>query len=325
LLIVLGGGTLLVGALVSLLSVRTIIELNRRYEAALGLVRQQTDELRASYAELDRRVEERTRDLNAANKELEIFSYSAAHDLRAPLRWIVGTNRLFVEDYGHLVPKEGLQDLDKVNQAALRLSKLIDSLLEMARLGKAPIQRRTVNLSEVAAQAVEELRGRDWPGHVEASIEPDLKVEGDPVLLSVLMQNLLENAFKFSGAREGNVVVSGTRSPISVSPASASSEASSNSSGGVAVSEPPVSVSDSSELVISVSDNGVGFDNNYAGNLFKPFERLHGDEEFAGTGMGLANAKRIVERHGGRIWADGKPGEGATFYFTLPDAEALGS
>ncbi len=253
-------------------------------------MQKQTEELRASYAELDRRVEERTRDLNAANKELEIFSYSAAHDLRAPLRWIIGTNRLFIEDYGKLIPNDGLQELDKVSAAATRLSKLIDSLLEMARLGKVEIRPVNVNISEIAEQTVVELRGRTWAGTVDVTVQPDIRAKGDPVLLSLVIQNLLENAFKFSAVKSGHVAVSATHTD--------------------------------GELIVSVADNGVGFDNAYSEKLFQPFERLHRGDEFAGTGMGLANAKRIVERHGGRIWADGRPGEGAIFYFALPDGNS---
>jgi len=286
LLFVLGGGAILVGGLVSYQSARSIKELSGRYEEALSAVKSQADELRASRDELDRRVEERTRELNAANKELEVFSYSAAHDLRAPLRWIIASNRIFVEDYGKLVPPEGLEDLTRVSAAALRLSDLIDNLLEMARLGQVEIHKAPVNLSEISAKVIEELRGRDWCGDLDVEIQPDVQAVGDPLLLTVLMQNLLENGCKFcSKAPAGKVSFAA------------------HEQGG--------------EMVYSVTDNGVGFENEYATKLFQPFERLHRNDEFAGTGMGLANAKKIVERHGGRIWAEGKPGEGATFFFTL--------
>jgi signal transduction histidine kinase len=286
-LLVLGGGAIVVGALLSYLSFRSIKGLSGRYEETLALVQKQTDELRASHNELDRRVDERTRELNAVNQELEMFCYSAAHDLRAPLRWIIGTNKLFIEDYANVVPKAGLDDLERVNDAATRLSKLIDSLLEMARLGKVDIRKASVNLSDITSRVVQELKGRDWGGPVEVEIQPDLHLEGDPLLISMVMQNLLENACKFSGRTgAGKVVVAAYK--------------------------------EGEDQVFSVTDNGVGFDNAYINKLFQPFERLHRNDEFAGTGMGLANAKRIIERHGGRIWADGKPGVGATFFFSLP-------
>lgn len=288
---VLGGGAISVGAFLSYESWRTITTLSNRYERALQREREQANTLQKSNAELDRRVEERTRDLNAANRELEIFCYSAAHDLRSPLRWIIGTNRLFVEDYGHLIPQEGLEDLKRVSAAATRLSQLIDNLLEMARLGRVDVNNAEVDLSNICSQVVVELQGREWDGPVQVTIQPDIGVVGDPLLLSLLVQNLLENAFKFcSRGGHGHVEVSGREE------------------GG--------------KVTVRVHDNGVGFDEAWADKLFKPFERLHRVEEFQGTGMGLANAKRIVERHGGRIWAESKPGQGASFFFTLSAVKA---
>jgi light-regulated signal transduction histidine kinase (bacteriophytochrome) len=188
-------------------------------------------------------------------------------------------------DYGETVPPEGLQELEKVNAAAVRLSGLIDSLLEMARLGKAEVRKSRLDLTAICRQLEEELRRRDF-APVEVEIQPDMLLEGDPVLISVLMQNLMENAYKFcEQGGEGKVWV-GTEDR-------------------------------EGERVYFVRDNGVGFDSVYAGKIFQPFERLHRNEEFAGTGMGLANAKRIIERHGGRIWAEGRPGAGACFFFTV--------
>jgi light-regulated signal transduction histidine kinase (bacteriophytochrome) len=287
LLAVFGGSIILLGALLLYQSHRTMTELSARYEQNLKLLSAQTAELKASHDELDKRVEERTHELNAVNRELEIFCYSAAHDLRAPLRWIIATNRMFEEDYGEQVPPEGLKELSRVNAAAMRLSNLIDALLEMARLGKVEVKKSQVNLSKLCEQAIAEIRERDWGGEVVTEIQPDLNVSGDALLLSLLMQNLLENAFKFCArGGQGKVVVSGHL--------------------------------EGDEFIVSVADNGVGFDSSCSGKLFMPLERLHREEEFSGTGMGLANAKRIVDRHGGRIWAEGEPGKGATFCFALP-------
>jgi len=287
LFIALGGGAFLAAITLSYQSWKTIGTLSGRYEQALSEVTEKRIELERSNAELDRRVEERTSALNAANQELEVFCYSAAHDLRAPLRWIIGATGIFIEDYGNLVPDEGLGELRRVSGAATRLSRLIDSLLEMARLGKAPLNAIEVDLSEICGRSTVEVQSRDWSGPVSVSIEPNIRVYGDPLLLSLLVQNLIENAFKFScGTGDGKVEIRAQREP--------------------------------SEVIVSVRDNGVGFDNSHVDQLFKPFQRLHSYTEFSGTGMGLANAKRIVDRHAGRIWAESKPGEGATFRFALP-------
>jgi signal transduction histidine kinase len=287
LLVALGGGAFLTALILSYQSWRTIDTLSGRYERALSDVTEKSAALEKSHAELDKRVEERTNALNEVNQELEVFCYSAAHDLRAPLRWIKAATEIFIEDYGEQVPEEGLDGLRRVSSAATRLSRLIDSLLEMARLGKAELNVSEVDLSEICRRSVIEIQSRDWPGPVTVSIEPNMQVRGDPLLLSLLVQNLIENAFKFSSRTgAGRVEIHARR--------------------------------EGSEVVVTVRDNGVGFDDSLVDQLFRPFQRLHSDAEFSGTGMGLANVKRIVDRHGGRIWAKSRPGEGATFLFALP-------
>jgi len=287
LFIALGGGAFLAAVTLSYQSWRTLSALSGRYEQALAEATEKSVALERANAELDRRVEERTSALNLVNQELEIFCYSAAHDLRAPLRWIIASTRIFIDDYGSLVPDEGLDELRRVSRAGTRLAKLIDSLLEMARLGRAELKVSSVDLSEICGQSAREIQSRDWPGPVAISIEPDMRVEGDPLLLSVLVQNLIENAFKFSSRTgDGKVEIHATREP--------------------------------SEVIVTVRDNGVGFDDSHSDKLFMPFERLHSEADFSGTGMGLANAKRIIDRHGGRIWAESKPGNGAIFRFALP-------
>lgn len=293
LFVALGGGAFLAAFILSYQSWRTIGTLSGRYEQALSQVTEKSLALEKSNTELDRRVEERTNALNLVNQELEVFCYSAAHDLRAPLRWIIAATGIFLEDYGKLVPEAGHAELRRVSSAATRLSKLIDSLLEMARLGKAELNASEVDLSEICGQSVVEIRSRDWPGPVSVNIEPDIRVYGDPLLLSLLVQNLIENAFKFSShTGAGKVEIDSHR--------------------------------EGSEVIVSVRDNGVGFDDAFTHQLFKPFQRLHSNTEFSGTGMGLANAKRIVDRHGGRIWAESKVGEGATFRIALPMKAAAG-
>jgi signal transduction histidine kinase len=291
LFVALGGGAFLAAVILSFQSWRTINTLSSRYEQALSEVTEKSLALERSNAELDERVEERTKALNIVNQELEVFCYSAAHDLRAPLRWIIAATGIFIEDYGNLVPKDGLDELGRVSSAASRLSKLIDSLLEMARLGKAELNGTDVDLSEICSRSVVEIQSREWAGPVTVNVEPDIRVFGDPLLLSLLVQNLIENAFKFSSTTGvGKVEIHALREQL--------------------------------EIIVSVQDNGVGFDVSLAHQLFKPFQRLHNNTEFAGTGMGLANAKRIVDRHGGRIWAESKVGEGATFRFALPTKDA---
>ncbi|HWD38601.1 MAG TPA: ATP-binding protein [Fimbriimonas sp.] len=287
LFVALGGGAFLAAMTLSYQSWKTIKTLSGRYEQALSEVTEKTIALERSNLELDKRVAERTNALNMVNQELEVFCYSAAHDLRAPLRWIIASTRIFMEDYGSSVPDEGLDELRRVTNAATRLSRLIDSLLEMARLGKAELNECEVNLSELCGQSILEIQSREWSGAVAVSVEPNITVYGDPLLLSLLVQNLIENAFKFCSQRgDGKIEIHARR--------------------------------DRSEVIVTVSDNGVGFDDALVDKLFTPFQRLHRDTEFAGTGMGLANAKRIVDRHGGRIWAESKPGKGATFRFALP-------
>ena len=237
--------------------------------------------------ELERRVQERTAELLSANRELESFAYSISHDLRAPLRGIDGFSHLLAEEYAERLDETGRDYLERVRRAAQRMGTLIDDILELSRVTRQEMRRVRVDLSQIAAEIFEE-RARVEPGRkVEVSIAHDCIALGDPQLLRVLMQNLLENAWKYSRKADpariafGQEVIDG-------------------------------------ETVFHVSDNGVGFDMKYAERLFAPFQRLHRPDEFEGTGIGLATVARVVHRHGGRVWADASPGRGATFRFTLP-------
>lgn len=226
----------------------------------------------------------------AANKELEAFSYSVAHDLRAPLRSIDGFSRLLLDDHQAALDDTGKRYLAMVRTSAQRMGQLIDDLLTLSRVTRSELHRERLDLTVTARAVVEHLRAASPERSVEVVVPPELPAHGDPRLLAVVMENLLGNAWKFTGKREG------ARIELSTSAGE----------GGV---------------VYVIRDNGAGFDQAFAGKLFGAFQRLHAVTEFDGTGIGLATVRRIVTRHGGRVWAEGKVGEGATFYFTLGGSE----
>ncbi|MCW5747030.1 MAG: PAS domain S-box protein [Alphaproteobacteria bacterium] len=225
-------------------------------------------------------------ELENLNKELEAFSYSVSHDLRTPLRAVDGFSQALLEDAGDKLDDTGRQHLTRVRNAAQRMGLLIDDLLNLARVTRTELNVEPVDLSTIARTVAEELR-HDAPSRtVEIDIAPDLRTEGDPRLLRVALENLLGNAWKFTAGRDPAHIDFG-REQVDGKPA------------------------------FFVRDNGVGFDMTYAGKLFGAFQRLHDARDFAGTGIGLATVQRIIHKHGGRIWAEASPGEGATFRFTL--------
>jgi DNA-binding response OmpR family regulator len=226
-------------------------------------------------------------ELEKKNKELEAFSYSVSHDLRAPLRSIDGFSKMLLEDYGDSLDGKGKEYLNNVRGSAQRMNELIDGMLDLSRVGRAEMHRMTVDLSALAHAVVSELRKNDSGRTVHCEIEEGLVVEADSRLMRIALDNLIGNAWKFSAKV-----------------AAANIEFRAEHRNG--------------ELVYIVRDNGSGFDMKYAGKLFNPFQRLHSESEFSGTGVGLATVHRVVDRHGGRIWAEGKEGVGATVYFTLP-------
>jgi PAS domain S-box-containing protein len=238
---------------------------------------------------LEARVAMRTRELSQANQELEAFAYSISHDLRAPLRAIDGFSRTLAERYEAVLDEAGRGYLSRVRRAAARMGELIDALLKMSRLSRSELKLERVDLSRMAGEIVEELRMGDSPRSVETVIAPGLQVVGDAALLRNLLGNLLGNAWKFT--RECG---------------SAKIEFGMTQGEGPAAPE------------FFIRDNGAGFPQQYVDKLFRPFQRLHHEGRFAGHGIGLASVKRIVERHGGTIRAEGVEGAGATFYFTLP-------
>ncbi len=244
-------------------------------------------------ATLEERVQERTAALAAAVRELEAFSYSVSHDLRAPLRAIDGFSRLLLDEHAAQLNAEGHGLLVRVRQAAQRMGVLIDELLELSRVGRAELRVTAVDLSVLAAEVVEQLRIAEPARRVQVTIAPALRARGDERLLRLVLENLIGNAWKYT-----------SRTPDARIEVSA--------------------LEHDGERVFRARDNGVGFDMAYADKLFQPFQRLHRAGEFDGTGVGLATVARIVHRHGGRVWGESQPGAGATFFFTLGGAGGKG-
>jgi light-regulated signal transduction histidine kinase (bacteriophytochrome) len=224
--------------------------------------------------------------LEASNKELESFAYSIAHDLRTPLRGIDGWSLAVLEDSGDHLDPQTRERLERVRSEAQHMGRLIDDLLQMARLNRLEMSPRAVDLTALARAIAERLKEANPDRAFEFVIGPGLKDTGDPLLLDVVLTNLLDNAVKFTGPRAQARIEFGKT----------------ELDGGSA---------------FFVRDNGVGFDMRYASKLFGTFQRLHKASEFPGTGIGLATVKRVIERHGGRVWAEGRVGEGASFFFTL--------
>jgi light-regulated signal transduction histidine kinase (bacteriophytochrome) len=244
--------------------------------------------------ELEQRVRDRTAELQAANKELESFSYSVSHDLRAPLRGVVGFADALMEDHDADLTDEARRKISVVQSESRRMGVLIDELLAFSRLGRKALQVVELDMTKLAGSCFDGLRAQHEGAQIELRLDPLPPAIGDRVLLGQVWVNLLSNAVKFSSKRDRPRIVVG-------------------------------SSSDEKENVYFVADNGAGFNPIYQSKLFGVFQRLHDASEFPGTGVGLALAQRIVNRHGGRIWAESRPDEGATFYFALPRNQADGT
>lgn len=245
------------------------------------------EELHRLNVELEERVRQRTAELQAAVDELEAFSYSVSHDLRAPLRSIDGFSQALVEDAGPLLPAEARRHVDRIRGATQRMAHLIDDLLTLSKVSRGEMMRARIDVSDLASRVCAEIARHSPHRSVSVTIAPAMSASGDPQLFRVALENLLDNAWKFTSGR--------AHAQIDV--------------GQLAHNE--------SGPVFYVRDNGAGFDPMYVDKLFVPFQRLHAASEFPGTGIGLATVRRIMHRHGGRVWAEGQPGQGACVYFTL--------
>ena len=279
-----------------LLRIRTFITLRRQDERIRAQVRDLTERdhlIQQQLGELQgvaRIRQQWAEELERANKELEAFSYSVSHDLRAPLRTIDGFSALLQSEKADFLDAEGRSHLERIRAAAARMSALIDDLLNLSRITRSPVRRKRVNLTDIARRVLHDLQQREPSRAVVADVEEGLAAHADPGLLTIALENLLGNAWKFTSRQPG--------ARISV---------------GQVLQE--------GRSVFFVRDEGAGFDPAFAERLFQPFQRLHSQAEFGGTGIGLAIVNRIASCHGGRVWAESAIGKGATFFFTIEKPE----
>jgi two-component system sensor kinase len=286
---------------------RTEEELNKHRKHLEELIKERTRELNERIMEseqlnkamtnimedmqaINRNLRRTTENLKDANKELESFSYSVSHDLRAPLRAIDGFSKILLEDYADKLDKDGKRKLNVIREGIETMSQLINDLLKFSRLGRQSMSISNVNMEKLAKAAFKDMENTATGRKVNFELKMSETVSGDRAMLHQVLVNLFSNALKFTGNRNTSVIKAGSR------------------------------VKKNGENVFYVKDNGVGFDMRYVDKVFTVFQRLHSKEEFEGTGVGLALVQRIINRHGGRVWAEGKVNEGTTIYFALPKA-----
>lgn len=249
------------------------------------------EQVRRLNADLERRVAERTAELEAANQELEAFDYSISHDLRAPLSRIEGFTSILIEQHGARLEPRGLELLQRIAKAAAHMNQLVEDLFALSTTARGELNRTEVDVGGVAAAIFASLRKAEPLRNVRLEVVNGITARADPGLLRVVLENLLGNAWKFTRERSEALIEVG-------------------------------SLPGRGERIFFVRDNGAGFDSSAAGKLFTPFQRLHAQDQFEGTGIGLATVQRIVRRHGGRVWAQAEPGLGASFFFSLPGQDA---
>jgi len=250
--------------------------------AEVKSLRQKVSELEG----LKKRISSRNKEILAVNKELESFSYSVSHDLRAPLRTIIGFSQALFEDYSHNLDEKGKDYINRICDAGHHMGMLIDDLLNLSRVTQTEMEFNEVNMSLIVQSILMNFHRKDPERIAEFIITSSATVKGDNRLLAIALENLLNNAWKFTSGKLHARIEFGVKK-------------------------------DGDDNIYFIKDNGKGFDMKYSDKLFIAFQRLHGEEEFPGTGIGLATVQRIIHRHGGRIWAEGKVNEGATFYFTI--------
>ncbi len=271
---------IVLAAILAVAGVMASLSLRRR-------LRRATKEILSLNANLEQQVQQRTVHLERANKNLEAFAYSIAHDLRTPLRGISGFAEALAEDYGDRLDETGREYAGRVQAGCVRMATLIDDLLHLSQVTRAEMNLQDVDLSAEVTAICDQLRARDPRRQVRVTVQEGVRVTADRTLIRSALDNLLDNAWKFTSHRDG-AAIEFAAAPVGDAP-----------------------------ICCYVRDNGAGFDPAYTGKLFQPFQRLHDASEFPGTGIGLASVRRIIERHGGRTWAEGAVGGGATIYFTL--------
>ena len=279
----------LVGGLFGYLLAKVSV-LQKKLQSNLGIMKEHEKQLEEEVLErreIEEELLEKQTRLEEVNRDLEAFSYSVSHDLQAPLRSINGFSEILLEECQANINGEARDYLNRINVASKKMSQLVKALLGLSRASRYEINKDEINLSEMVKQIVDELMELHPDQNINIEIESNMKVYADASLLRVVMNNLLSNAWKFTSKSSAAVIKVGK-------------------------------TTNDREPAIYVQDNGVGFDEQDADKLYLTFQRMHGGDEFQGSGIGLATVKRIIQRHAGRVWAESRPGEGATFYFSLP-------